>query len=80
MVVPNLTDNLDAVKKLSDHLDGYPNVEKIELLAFHKMGEYKWKELGLEYKLADTKEPSKELMKQITEILSTNGKTVTSNV
>jgi len=80
VVVPNLTDNLDAVKRLSAHLDGYPNVEKIELLAFHKMGEYKWKELGLEYKLADTKEPSKELMKQITEILSTNGKTVTSNV
>jgi len=79
VVVPNLTDNLDAVKKLSDHLDGYPNVEKIELLAFHKMGEYKWKELGLEYKLTDTKEPSKELMKQIAEILSANGKTVTSN-
>lgn len=79
VVVPNLTDNLDAVKKLSDHLDGYPNVEKIELLAFHKMGEYKWKELGLEYKLTDTKEPSKELMKQIAEILSANGKMVTSN-
>lgn len=80
VVVPQLTDNLDSVRKLSDHLDAYPNVEKIELLAFHKMGEYKWQELGLEYKLSDTKEPSKELMQQVVEILSNKGKQVTSNL
>ncbi len=79
IVVPELTDNLDNIKKLSDYLDDYPNVEKIELLAFHKMGEYKWEELGLDYKLTDTKEPSKELMRRVMDILSTNGKIVTSN-
>jgi pyruvate formate lyase activating enzyme len=80
VVVPELTDNLESVKKLSEHLDGYPNVKKIELLGFHKMGEYKWEELGLEYKLTDTKEPSKELMQQVKEILGTNGKVVISNI
>lgn len=80
VLVPNLTDNLDSIRKLSKYLDAYPNVERIELLAFHKMGEYKWKELGLDYKLSDTKEPSKELMEQVIEILSENGKTVTSNI
>lgn len=80
VVVPKLTDNLDSVRKLSKHLDDYPNVKKIELLAFHKMGEYKWKELGIDYQLSDTKEPSKELMEQIINILSTNGKVVTSNM
>jgi len=79
VLVPGLTDNLDSIRKLSDYLDGYPNVKKIELLAFHKMGEYKWKELGLDYKLSDTKVPSKELMQQVTDILSTNGKIVSSN-
>lgn len=79
VVVPELTDNLDNIKKLSNYLDDYPNVEKIELLAFHKMGEYKWEELGLDYKLTDTKEPSKELMRKVMDILSTNGKVVTSN-
>ncbi|HKL98469.1 MAG TPA: pyruvate formate-lyase-activating protein, partial [Mobilitalea sp.] len=62
VLVPQLTDNLDSIRKLSQHLEEYPNVAKIELLAFHKMGEYKWNELGLEYKLANTKEPSKELL------------------
>ncbi len=80
VLVPQLTDNLDSVKKLSARLDQYPNVEKIELLGFHKMGEYKWKELGLEYKLSDTKEPSKELLREVKAIFETNGKTVAANV
>ena len=80
VVVPQLTDNLDSVRKLSEHLDEYSNVERIELLAFHKMGEYKWQELGLDYKLTDTKEPSRELMEKVTEILSTKGKIVKSNI
>ncbi len=79
VLVPQLTDNLESIKKLSDYLDTFTNVEKIELLAFHKMGEYKWQELGLDYKLADTKEPSKELMQQAIDILSTNGKIVSTN-
>lgn len=80
VLVPGLTDNLDSVKQLSEHLDHYPNVEKIELLAFHKMGEYKWKELGLEYKLTDTKEPDKELLQKVKAIFEANGKKVSANV
>ena len=80
VLVPGLTDNLDSVKKLSTHLDHYPNVAKIELLAFHKMGEYKWEELGLEYKLSKTKEPSRELLLEVKEIFESNGKIVSANV
>lgn len=80
VLVPQLTDNLDSVRKLSAHLDQYPNVTKIELLGFHKMGEYKWKELGLTYQLSDTKEPSKELLLEVKAIFETNGKIVSANV
>jgi len=80
VLVPQLTDNLDSVKKLSAHLNNYPNVSKIELLGFHKMGEYKWKELGLEYKLADTLEPSRDLMQEVKNIFESNGKKVSANV
>lgn len=79
VLVPQLTDNLDSVRKLSEHLDHYPNVSKIDLLGFHKMGEYKWKELGIEYKLTDTKEPSKELLQEVKAILGSNGKLVSAN-
>lgn len=80
VLVPNLTDNLGSVRRLSEHLDHYPNVEKIELLGFHKMGEFKWKELGLDYKLSDTPEPSRELLLEVKAIFESNGKTVSANV
>lgn len=80
VLVPKLTDNLESVKQLSDHLDHFPNVSKIDLLGFHKMGEYKWKELGMEYQLADTKEPTKEMLMQAKAIFETNGKVVSCNI
>ncbi|MDF2942005.1 MAG: pflA [Herbinix sp.] len=80
VLVPQLTDNLDSVRELSAHLDNYPNVTKIELLGFHKMGEFKWKELGLDYKLSDTKEPSRELLHEVKVIFENNGKIVSANV
>ncbi len=79
VVVPELTDDLESIKALSNHLDDFPNVTKIEPLAFHKMGEYKWEELGEEYKLKDTKEPKKELMEEVKKIFETNGKNVIIN-
>ncbi|HHT96282.1 MAG TPA: pyruvate formate lyase-activating protein [Clostridiales bacterium] len=76
IIVPNLMDDLESIRELSNYLDDFTNVSKIELLGFHKMGEYKWKELGMEYQLYDTPEPTKELMNKVKEILKTNGKNV----
>ena len=80
VVVPDLTDDLESIKALSDYLDNYPNVKRIEPLEFHKMGEYKWEELGIPYSLGDTSEPEKELMRKVKEIFSTNGKNVIINL
>lgn len=35
---------LNSLKKLKDSMD---NIQEIDVLGYHKMGEYKWKELGL---------------------------------
>ena len=37
------------------------NVEWVEVLPFHQLGAFKWKALGLDYKLADTSAPSPEV-------------------
>lgn len=79
VLVPDLTDNLDSIGRLSKHLGSYPNVSKIEVLAFHKMGEYKWKELGLDYKLTDTKEPDKKLIDRVKKTFEESGKPVSAN-
>ncbi len=62
VLVPDLTDNLESISELGKHLSKYNNIERIEVLPFHKMGEYKWETMGYKYKLADTNEPSKDLL------------------
>lgn len=58
--VPNLTDNHEDIEHLAQFLSTLTNLERIDILPFHKMGEYKWEQLGYDYTLTDTKEPSKE--------------------
>ncbi len=59
VVVPGITDTLDEIDGLKQLKCRYPNIEKIELLPFHKMGEYKWETLEFTYELADTPEMDK---------------------
>lgn len=80
VLVPGLTDNIDSITALASHLKDYPNVSRIELLPFHKMGEYKWEELGYEYALKDTKEPSLALIEEVKKILETSGISVYANI
>jgi len=46
------------------------NVEKVEILPYHTMGIYKWKELGLEYPLEGIEPPTKERMENAKKILA----------
>ncbi len=73
VIVPDLTDKLEDLAVLADFLKGLGNVEKVEVLPFHKMGEAKWKELGLPYELAETQPPSAELMKTIRALFMEQG-------
>ena len=57
VLVPNLTDNYPAIEALSQHLSPRQNISRIEVLPFHKIGEYKWSEMGLAYQLTDTPAP-----------------------
>ncbi|MDF2613288.1 MAG: pflA [Clostridia bacterium] len=59
VLVPGLTDNEEDIDKLANYLSTLKNIERIDILPFHKMGEYKWEQLGYKYELTDTIEPSK---------------------
>lgn len=43
-------------------LNSYSCIERVDLLPFHKMGEYKYEEANLPYELTDTPEPSEEVV------------------
>jgi pyruvate formate lyase activating enzyme len=58
VLVPGLTDDPDNVQGLANFVATLSNVEKVEVLPFHKMGEYKWQNLGYPYQLQQTQPPS----------------------
>ncbi len=58
---------------MAQYLSGFSVVKKTELLPFHKMGEFKWKQLGLDYTLENTLEPTKDLINEVKNIFSRYG-------
>ena len=68
VVIPELTDSADDVEALAIFLKTLSNVERVELLPFHKMGEEKWAKMNMIYALKDTPVPSEQVMERTKEI------------
>ncbi len=64
VLVPGYTDDMNAISKMATYARELGNVERVEVLPFHKMGEYKWEALNMEYQLFDTDEPTNDLLAQ----------------
>lgn len=61
VLVPDLTDSIDNLTQLGAFIESeLPNTQKIEILPYHRMGVYKWEQLGLEYSLKDVREGTDE--------------------
>ena len=73
VVVPGLTDSILDAQKLADYLASFKNIEKVEILPFHKMGEYKWEALGYDYTLKGTLPPDETLIKDIKDLFNKKG-------
>ena len=54
VLVPGLSDDPENIGKVAKFVAPMTNVEWVEVLPFHQMGGFKWKTLGLEYRLAET--------------------------
>ena len=70
VLVPGLTDDMDDMRRLAEFLRPYDNIERVDVLPFHKTGEHKWRDLGMPYELADTPSPSRELLNMARGILA----------
>ena len=51
VVVPNLTDSKESLKKLGQFMATLKNVKALDVLPYHTMGVNKYKELNMEYPL-----------------------------
>jgi pyruvate formate lyase activating enzyme len=59
VLVPGLTDHADEITRIAQFAADLGNVERVDVLAFHQLGRFKWEKLGMDYKLRDTEPPSR---------------------
>lgn len=60
VLVPGLTDSEDNLTRLGAFIEPMKNIEKLEILPYHRLGVYKWETLGLDYKLKDVPEATQD--------------------
>ena len=65
VVVPTLTDDDNSIKSLIEYLKSYSVVEKIEWLPYHTLGVFKYKELGIPYRLEGVEAVKKSRIEEI---------------
>lgn len=68
VVVPGITDDDKLLNRLAEYVSALGNVEKVELLPYHRLGEFKYKELGMKYALEGVEELSKERLENAVSI------------
>jgi pyruvate formate lyase activating enzyme len=73
VLVPGLTDDPEDLTQMAKFIAGLGNVERVEVLPFHQLGRFKWKNLGLDYTLDDVTSPSLELINSTCEIFQAEG-------
>jgi pyruvate formate lyase activating enzyme len=64
-LVPGETDDAANVDGIARFVAPMKNVEWIEVQPFHQMGSFKWKAMGLDYKLLNTSAPSRDLVDRV---------------
>jgi pyruvate formate lyase activating enzyme len=74
VLVPGLTDDENDILRLAEFVKNLGEiVERVEVLPFHQLGAFKWKELGLDYRLEATPTPSEEAMRHARELFASKG-------
>ena len=73
VLVPGLTDDDGEMEQLAQFVASLGVVERVEILPFHQLGQYKWERLGLDYKLAATEPPTQEGVSRAVGILRSAG-------
>jgi pyruvate formate lyase activating enzyme len=73
VVVPGLTEDIQDIAHIAKFAAALGNIARVQVLPFHQMGKYKWRELGLDYTLQDVQPPSRYLIDRTCAIFRAEG-------
>jgi pyruvate formate lyase activating enzyme len=71
--VPGWSDDAEHISQLARFAASLGNVERVDVLPFHQMGRFKWKELKLNYTLEDVQPPAREAVEHACAIFRAEG-------
>lgn len=69
VLIPGFTNDEQDLHNLKKFIDTLKTVKKVELLPYHDLGKYKWKELDLDYELDQVSPPTPEQLEKAKSIL-----------
>jgi pyruvate formate lyase activating enzyme len=73
VLVPQLTDDVESIKRIASFVASLGNVERVEVLPFHQLGRFKWQNLGIPYELEYTQPPTPEAVGQAVQVFRAEG-------
>jgi pyruvate formate lyase activating enzyme len=72
-LIPRINDDEENLRASGQFLASLPNLQGVELMGYHDIAQAKYEALGWDYKLPDTRPPTKEVMIHATELLNGYG-------
>ncbi len=69
VLVPERNDKDEYLQRLADFIHTLKTVKKVEVLPYHTLGVFKWKELGIPYQLEGIEPPTQERVLNAEKIL-----------
>ncbi|MBJ9990954.1 pyruvate formate-lyase-activating protein [Paenibacillus sp. S28] len=69
VLIPGITDQAGDLTLLGEFIGHLRNVEKVELLPYHRMGVYKWQQLGRTYALEEVPTPNDREVERARELI-----------
>lgn len=70
VLVPEITTDERYLKQLREFIDTLKTVDRVEVLPYHTLGVFKWKELGIPYQLEGVEPPTEEQIECAKRILN----------
>jgi pyruvate formate lyase activating enzyme len=64
VLLPGWSDDPDEIARIAGFAAELGNVQRVDVLPFHQMGRFKWKELELKYELGDVQPPAPEAVER----------------
>jgi pyruvate formate lyase activating enzyme len=73
VLVPGLTDQVQSISELAAYAQSLGNIQLVEIIPFHQMGRYKWKNTSLSYQLDGVESPNDQQIQEAANVFARAG-------